>query len=177
MNIYAVLSQQSWTFFILFSVIPTYNCNPTPTDPSHSPAAALHGGQMKIVHKANWSWFSKSKSQLRYLFDRREDNKLGILKGWLMVSPMKLASAEFWTRLHKPKSAKSKSEIRYDMKDINGSLAWSLILLLALQIQSCWGHNNVAHLVLWSILGTGHCAHFAAWSKFALPSPKSHLKG
>jgi len=28
-------------------------------------------------------------------------------------------------------------EVRYDMKDINGSLAWSLILLLALQIQSC----------------------------------------
>lgn len=126
-----------------------------------------------------------------------------------MVSPVKLASLEFWTWLHKPKSAKSKSEIRYDMKghqwkisigpwfyfhcqynhvevtimlfmlyyevrydmkDINESLAWSLILLLPLQIQSCWGHNNVAHLVLWSILGTSHYAHFAAWSEI-LPYP------
>jgi hypothetical protein len=40
-------------------------------------------------------------------------------------------------------------EVRYDMKDINGSLAWSLILL-PLPIQSCWGYNNVAHVVLWS---------------------------
>jgi hypothetical protein len=70
------------------------------------------------------------------------------------------------------------NEVTYDMKDINGSLTWSLILLLPLQIQSCWGHNNVAHLVLWSILGTGHCAHFAAWSEISpYPHPNPIWRG